>query len=169
MVTLHVSVWVEMFVCRSWLCTLWSRSTWACELKLYTGDSAGGEARHAPRERVSWNDKIISNTKKYKVTLHVSVWVEMLRRKLQDFHQWSRSTWACELKCAINDVIFTEPMVTLHVSVWVEISNALDSFVFMTVTLHVSVWVEMCHYFVLLGHCRVTLHVSVWVEIISKK
>ena len=77
-VTLHVSVWVEIFsilwrlsyfTSRStWACELksfvkirWriavlSRSTWACELKLFHhlcyAVCSGG---HAPRERVSWN------------------------------------------------------------------------------------------------------------------
>ena len=78
MVTLHVSVWVEMpkdlaknlvFRSRStWACELkfgnclyvlhgcWSRSTWACELKWIRMVSCVlRRRRHAPRERVSWN------------------------------------------------------------------------------------------------------------------
>ena len=33
-VTLHVSVWVEMKTLLIWVSRFWSRSTWACELKL---------------------------------------------------------------------------------------------------------------------------------------
>ena len=83
---------------------------------------------HAPRERVSWNVKKLvsyqilrvsrstwacelkcknmenpSNTRR--VTLHVSVWVEILRfAKCATSLGGSRSTWACELKFD-NEVI----------------------------------------------------------------
>ena len=76
-VTLHVSVWVEIFSVHA----LFSRHP--C---------------HAPRERVSWNlDKAFPDENE-DVTLHVSVWVE-----ISVFHSFpskimSRSTWACELK-----------------------------------------------------------------------
>ena len=55
-VTLHVSVWVEMACClfcgNGWL----SRSTWACELKCFASALLSTAATcHAPRERVSWN------------------------------------------------------------------------------------------------------------------
>ena len=33
---------------------------------------------HAPRERVSWNENVVDMGKQILVTLHVSVWVEML-------------------------------------------------------------------------------------------
>ena len=98
-VTLHVSVWVEMilwafckysFASRStWACELKylhcknsrhrleSRSTWACELKLQTWPPRMTAWRHAPRERVSWN----------------------LQRPYTRLDECaSRSTWACELK-----------------------------------------------------------------------
>ena len=55
--------------------------------------------RHAPRERVSWNDYEEYTDKLEEVTLHVSVWVEMSMVSGKLFH--------------VN--------VTLHVSVWVEI------------------------------------------------
>ena len=55
--------------------------------------------RHAPRERVSWNFSISSKLICDRVTLHVSVWVEM---RLQVYG-------VCKIA------------VTLHVSVWVEI------------------------------------------------
>ena len=79
-VTLHVSVWVEI------------------ERTIY---KIHGEARHAPRERVSWNCRFSMHWILLPVTLHVSVWVE------------------------IPDTIDEQVMnfVTLHVSVWVEIQN----------------------------------------------
>ena len=83
LVTLHVSVWVEieeemlrvsMGESRStWACELkWfvrggmkpkdeSRSTWACELKLYTIFSFWILNGHAPRVRVSWNSRVFNN------------------------------------------------------------------------------------------------------------
>ena len=56
---------------------------------------------HAPRERVSWNCSRFICESYSRVTLHVSVWVE------------------------IPDTIDEQVMnfVTLHVSVWVEIQN----------------------------------------------
>ena len=76
-VTLHVSVWVEIFFFWFSKSKVMSRSTWACELKCFV---------QLNQEPVDW------------VTLHVSVWVEILSRKTEVDHQWSRSTWACELK-----------------------------------------------------------------------
>ena len=77
-------------------------------------------ASHAPRERVSWNSTLSGKERNKPVTLHVSVWVEILNRKgvimcfMVTLHVsvWvemrylsissvmlvSRSTWACELK-----------------------------------------------------------------------
>ena len=97
-VTLHVSVWVEIYVqfCENidylsrstWACELkllpyhaqmferWSRSTWACELKLPDTNKFTAKTSHAPRERVSWNCQV-----HHFLPLHTS-----------------RSTWACELK-----------------------------------------------------------------------
>ena len=101
-VTLHVSVWVEIrhllhlmtiFQSRStWACELKcysvycvtfvcaSRSTWACELKfipVFCWNVWRGK-RHAPRERVSWNPLKMQFKECTRVTLHVSVWVEIL-------------------------------------------------------------------------------------------
>ena len=56
---------------------------------------------HAPRERVSWNDR----------------WRAYRGRTYR-----SRSTWACELKSAILFITILVSNVTLHVSVWVEIT-----------------------------------------------
>ena len=97
-----MSVWVEIFavikafaenICHaprervSWNLAMYnaeftqtlSRSTWACELKC--GDI---QQRHMER----------------RVTLHVSVWVEILYFFTFKAIIWSRSTWACELKFA---------------------------------------------------------------------
>ena len=121
-VTLHVSVWVEMTKIRpkgleslshaprervSWN-TAWipvsndmleSRSTWACELKSQSPQAIWGRISHAPRERVSWNGILANNGIKGAVTLHVSVWVEMIFPHCSAIACASRSTWACELKC----------------------------------------------------------------------
>ena len=77
-VTLHVSVWVEMqiFSPTAWMTA--SRSTWACELKFTNKSTTENIASHAPRERVSWNPTIRQNIRSCWVTLHVSVWVEIL-------------------------------------------------------------------------------------------
>ena len=146
-VTLHVSVWVEIPLTNltftsspghaprervSWnaifQCTGYcyqSRSTWACELKWFNFMCS---ISHSP------------------VTLHVSVWVEILcrfflcRGFLRSRSTWacelkfemkdteeeeaeSRSTWACELKSESDMKMVLLSRVTLHVSVWVEISN----------------------------------------------
>ena len=76
-VTLHVSVWVEMLYQTS--SSIWhtSRSTWACELKYLKSMYDTDEYSHAPRERVSWNANRKNTEYNCKVTLHVSVWVEM--------------------------------------------------------------------------------------------
>ena len=119
-----MSVWVEMpfnhgflfsTMSRStWACELkfrdkvadlqlaQSRSTWACELKfLHSFERLSTEYSHAPRERVSWNQRGLIRWLMTEVTLHVSVWVEIL------------------------DYVYTfnNEFVTLHVSVWVEIIN----------------------------------------------
>ena len=76
----------------------------------------------------------------------------------------SRSTWACELKsCKIYQL--TNAHVTLHVSVWVEIVLYIVKRLTTLVTLHVSVWVEIVGSSSVGGSSVVTLHVSVWVEI----
>ena len=59
LVTLHVSVWVEISSFAFCLSVAGSRSTWACELKSLTTQQACEIISHAPRERVSWN--IIQN------------------------------------------------------------------------------------------------------------
>ena len=142
-VTLHVSVWVEIKKCNhilsrsksrsTWACELkfniWfdnitkevSRSTWACELKSFPATPFNVVLCHAPRERVSWNLQFLEILFRQRVTLHVSVWVEIARRL----------------------PVVEEQIVTLHVSVWVEILNTFSEPVDTGVTLHVSVWVEI--------------------------
>ena len=98
-----------------------SRSTWACELKCERSEQGRLPfRRHAPRERVSWNVgflqffiglfvtlhvsvwveilSIINDYSWMSVTLHVSVWVEIAPNGFAAVRRWSRSTWACELK-----------------------------------------------------------------------
>ena len=75
-----------------------SRSTWACELKSLKLINVSNNESHAPRERVSWNDNTLSLYIISLVTLHVSVWVEIVWQ-----NHWSQKS-----------------CVTLHVSVWVE-------------------------------------------------
>ena len=75
-----------------------SRSTWACELKLARQPYSHIWLSHAPRERVSWNADCLQSSNEYVVTLHVSVWVEMLMIISIALSELSRSTWACELK-----------------------------------------------------------------------
>ena len=145
-VTLHVSVWVEIGCDLSAIDSITVTlhvSVWV-EMLERSKQSYRGEG-HAPRERVSWNPRG--------------------RHKAWGAAR-SRSTWACELKlhgCWRNN---SRNVVTLHVSVWVEIFKSSGRRELVKVTLHVSVWVEID-----LGSFRflrirpVTLHVSVWVEI----
>ena len=119
------STWACELKCTSPMgdpCAHWSRSTWACELKSVGRSTPRKVVGHAPRERVSWNDKYVICGYRIPVTLHVSVWVEIWQRlkrfagfyvtlhvsvwveiiiifKIWTFYM-SRSTWACELKCS---------------------------------------------------------------------
>ena len=73
-----------------------SRSTWACELKLFQFGIGICGTCHAPRERVSWNFGKLVKPRKFAVTLHVSVWVEIILPYVILPADESRSTWACE-------------------------------------------------------------------------
>ena len=84
LVTLHVSVWVEIS-------------------KFYYFHFF--IPCHAPRERVSWNVKQQFPFSPIAVTLHVSVWVEIRRTADWNNQRESRSTWACELKWSVIDLI----------------------------------------------------------------
>ena len=191
MVTLHVSVWVEI----QWMflsgIALLSRSTWACELKLSTKIilptlsivtlhvSVWVEiavlieiepllACHAPRERVSWNAELI-----HKIRKHFShaprervSWNRESTQRI--FTRMSRSTWACELK--FKDL-----------SIWVNALMTSRS----TWACELKCHIEFTDEKLLKSHAprervswnldilamksvySVTLHVSVWVEIQS--
>ena len=77
-VTLHVSVWVEIFKSRvSVFVWMLSRSTWACELKCHTRTCVICHIM----SRSTWACEL-----KFLWHLRCSLNV------------WSRSTWACELK-----------------------------------------------------------------------
>ena len=98
-----------------------SRSTWACELKFMDKDFLRYAIGHAPRERVSWNWKILP------------------RRQNPLCHApRERVSWNFLLH-----LLMLSYRVTLHVSVWVEICKWLHWIFFSNVTLHVSVWVEI--------------------------
>ena len=75
-----------------------SRSTWACELKFVNLSIYLLFVSHAPRERVSWNMFYYVYIITQIVTLHVSVWVEIIANRFLNRINTSRSTWACELK-----------------------------------------------------------------------
>ena len=79
-----------------------SRSTWACELKCNTHFFSIGLGGHAPRERVSWNVQSIrliwgnlSHAPRERVSWNDRSAV------YGPCTAWSRSTWACELKCPL--------------------------------------------------------------------
>ena len=76
-VTLHVSVWVEIYVQFCENIDYLSRSTWACELKL----STGAIFLIFSLSRSTWACEL-----------------KLLPYHAQMFERWSRSTWACELK-----------------------------------------------------------------------
>ena len=163
-VTLHVSVWVEIVMTAWIIVRIVSRSTWACELKWWTGYLVYRCCGHAPRERVSWNvhaerrNSLLPVTLHVSVwveiravrpcwglqtvTLHVSVWVEIYGDKAETLRAESRSTWACELKCW---------EVALSAAPWGHAPRERVSWnvygrhigLVSVVTLHVSVWVEI--------------------------
>ena len=143
-VTLHVSVWVEIYKFWNFSTLCMSRSTWACELKCKNQKQNVSAERHAPRERVSWNARFgcthphrSRHAPRERVSwnctscnIHFSsgrsrsTWAcELKWNYLQFLHRlkWSRSTWACELKFLKQVRKAKIVQVTLHVSVWVEI------------------------------------------------
>ena len=165
MVTLHVSVWVEMFQCQTQKVRCKSRSTWACELKCRNWGRTYRGRSHAPRERVSWNlGNLYQLQNRYtsrstwacELKLSTKIILPTLsshapRERVSwnfYFHPHkmnllSRSTWACELKYTIFWYNTYINKVTLHVSVWVEMTETEETPTEEEVTLHVSVWVEI--------------------------
>ena len=163
-VTLHVSVWVEIKNSATQAEPIVSRSTWACELKLSFLDTLGSRYGHAPRERVSWN----VNAQGFYLHASQSRSTWACELKFCWFWRlfwilWSRSTWACELK-SICSKLTLEPFSHApreRVS-WNSVKKGVN--IMKRVTLHVSVWVEIPLLLRLRLGTRVTLHVSVWVE-----
>ena len=120
---------------------------------------------HAPRERVSWNDKNIGI--KLKKPGHAPrervSWNSVSDKSIIDVTCHApreRVSWNYDKGAVIETIT-----VTLHVSVWVEIWMFKSKDIMYYVTLHVSVWVEIRILCYLKQDQRVTLHVSVWVEI----
>ena len=129
-----LSIWVNALMT--------SRSTWACELKSFYSDRETKITRHAPRERVSWNVQILFDFCHCQVTLHVSVWVEIVSVSIvviSESGHAPRERVSWNTKCIArltrershaprervswNHFIVTgkpKSLVTLHVSVWVE-------------------------------------------------
>ena len=120
-VTLHVSVWVEIHVYVTILWYFRSRSTWACELKFPVWPLLSEYSSHAPRERVSWNVFMSFNSPLLNVTLHVSVWVEMLHFRYHNTDKSHAPRERVSWNFQFDPCCLSIPKVTLHVSVWVEI------------------------------------------------
>ena len=78
---------------------LLSRSTWACELK-YTIFWYNTYINKVTLHVSVWVEmtETEETPTEEEVTLHVSVWVEILGLQRFNYHFVSRSTWACELK-----------------------------------------------------------------------
>ena len=147
-VTLHVSVWVEIYKPLGGDNSDTSRSTWACELKYDSMTDTFNKVRHAPRERVSWNRLSwlrVLHTVKSRSTWACELKFEEWQLKnpetesrstwaceLKSVWSWywhcippSRSTWACELKSGAVAAWQVISYVTLHVSVWVEMKGLI--------------------------------------------
>ena len=94
-----MSVWVEILVLAVNLFVIGSRSTWACELKSwnYATILNGERVTLHVSVWVEMYNRLVAVDGNY-VTLHVSVWVEIWQRGRTLKTMTSRSTWACELK-----------------------------------------------------------------------
>ena len=121
-VTLHVSVWVEIF---------------------WTHFFHPFQSGHAPRERVSWNALV--QTQGYLKFCHAPRERVSWNKTYSVFNHCkkaSRSTWACELKFPVCPLLseYSSHAPRERVS-W----NPIFSFLVIrnSVTLHVSVWVEI--------------------------
>ena len=98
-----------------------SRSTWACELKFWPSFVCDQHIRHAPRERVSWNELLFDTVQ------------EAAGHAPRERVSWNATSVGSKFLSSV----------TLHVSVWVEIWVVVNTCPSSVVTLHVSVWVEM--------------------------
>ena len=141
---------------------------------------------HAPRERVSWNCQRNLQFHQRPVTLHVSVWVEMILITALGLFFCGHAPRERVSWNPMNVPIRDSTAVTLHVSVWVEIAVLIE--IEPLLACHaprerVSWNAELIHKIrkhfshaprerVSWNHYRnkcihltkVTLHVSVWVE-----
>ena len=103
LVTLHVSVWVEMqWASRQPLRVVSHAPRERVSWNILFRFMEWGWNSHAPRERVSWNLSKSEKKQAVIVTLHVSVWVEIFPSQRKNKLLLSRSTWACELKLYIT-------------------------------------------------------------------
>ena len=213
LVTLHVSVWVEICTNSRWLqlsCRHAPRErvSWnlLCSTKMRTGLSHAPRERvswncylfaricgpicHAPRERVSWNYPSKIYRRKGDVTLHVSVWVEIVTERTTAEYTAVTLHVSVWVEMVMTHLHMLKPWVTLHVSVWVEIPETIDEQV---MNLSRSTWAcelkfkRIVATLQLFSHAPrervswniriklfkilkiVTLHVSVWVEMNQKK
>ncbi len=147
MVTLHVSVWVEISLFAFYFFSFpRSRSTWACELKLNILSALQGHCE----SRSTWacELKLLPLAVVTSIFESRSTWACELKFDKSDSFindTKSRSTWACELKSCGHLEYIGRLYVTLHVSVWVEITRSSSFTIELWVTLHVSVWVEIIY------------------------
>ena len=142
-VTLHVSVWVEIFATRAfWLYDYVTLhvSVWVEIINCTAWNNTAVVTLHVS----VWVEIIVPNL--YIVisivTLHVSVWVEIKHSKHTMNVEESRSTWACELKLSTVSLLWTLKSHAPRERVsWNE--EEVERLKEELVTLHVSVWVEM--------------------------
>ena len=142
-----------------------SRSTWACELKCFSSCCTRYSVSHAPRERVSWNDRDkkpcdigYRHAPRERVSWNI-LWISS-GSVIFSHAPRERVSWNCRYTSAVftnlghaprervswNSIIMKylwDLFVTLHVSVWVEIDSRGQTGKVSKVTLHVSVWVEI--------------------------
>ena len=165
-VTLHVSVWVEIWITSlRYMCSFshaprervsWnldnifkvyvfilSRSTWACELKfIITYDNEGVHC-HAPRERVSWNRFVLWGN------IRVNRHAPRERVSWNFFTHWfckyyighaprERVSWNCSDTLQEPCRFSHAPRERVSWNLVLSTWTTLD-----LVTLHVSVWVEI--------------------------
>ena len=144
LVTLHVSVWVEIQFLRIFQGYLMSRSTWACELKYEY--RAKAHLRSWSRSTWACELKLSKSTPLPLYFCHAPrervSWNAFVEERTPHFAR-SRSTWACELKFI---TAFCCSIGILSRSTWACELKFLTALVLCkqhNVTLQVSVWVEI--------------------------
>ena len=142
-VTLHVSVWVVISVSCFWTGVIWSRSTWACELKYASLLIRKKVDSHAPRERVSWNGYAINQNSiipSHAPRERVS-WNAINQTTLCAIHSHApreRVSWNYVVdQTGLNELRHAPRERVSWNCRWRKYAP------FMWVTLHVSVWVEI--------------------------